>query len=128
MRKSKAVGGMGFKELEDFNLAMLAKQGWRKFQDPYSLVSQVLNQKHFSNNHFFQAKMGGKPFYIWRNILAACSLLENGTYWRVGNGREIHIWKENWIPKSTNFIVQGVLKDLDEKVKVHELIDPYTNL
>ena len=40
--ESKFCGGMGFKQLKQFNLALLAKQGWRLQTDHNSLVYQVL--------------------------------------------------------------------------------------
>ena len=37
--KSKLEGGMGFRNLQAFNLVMLAKQGWRLLSNPQSLIA-----------------------------------------------------------------------------------------
>ena len=34
----KSMGGIGFRELHSFNLAMLAKQGWRLMKNTHSLL------------------------------------------------------------------------------------------
>ncbi|CAH9075014.1 unnamed protein product [Cuscuta epithymum] len=41
----KKGGGLGFKRLREFNLAMLGKQSWRIFTKPHCLVAKVLKAR-----------------------------------------------------------------------------------
>ncbi|KAA3472069.1 reverse transcriptase [Gossypium australe] len=89
---------MGFRRLDHFNIALLAKQGWRIINYPNSLLTQVLKAKYFPNSEFINARMGNSPSLTWRSVWAAKGLLENGLCWRVGKGNQISIWEDRWIP------------------------------
>ena len=93
---SKPDGGMGFRDLHCFNLALLAKQGWRLATQPTSLFSRVFRSKYFPRCSFWQAKLGSSPSFFWRSILAARDLLRRGIRWSVGNGQSVKIWEDNW--------------------------------
>ena len=67
----KACRGMGFKQLEEFNLAMLAKQGWRLQTGVDSLLVWVFKVKYFPNSDFKSASLGSNPSYAWRSLMAA---------------------------------------------------------
>ena len=88
----KSQGGMGFKQLKQFNLALLAKQGWRLQVGSDSLMFWVFKAHYFPNCDFINAKVGCNPSFTWRSIMAAQSTVCNGVRWQVGNGRSIQIW------------------------------------
>jgi hypothetical protein len=96
--KSKVAGGLGFWELTIFNKVLLAKQGWRLVQDPNFLVSQVLKAKYFPHGSFLYFDLGNRPLYVWRSLLSAKELLQEGLVWRIGDGKSIKIWHDRWIP------------------------------
>ena len=105
MCKPKADGGMGFKDLKAFNLALLAKQGWRLSQNPCSLAHRVLKARYFPGNNFMEAQLGNMPSYTWRSLLAAREILERGMRWSIGNGQKVQIWADRWLPTPHSFKV-----------------------
>lgn len=128
MGKQKGNGGMGFRDLESFNLALLAKQGWRLLKYPDSLAAVVFKEKYFRQSHFLEGKLGYQPSLIWRSIWATKDLLQEGLRWRVGDGSKIQIWGSKWLPTQLSFSVQSPVSILREDSKVDELIDKHNRV
>ena len=99
----KNFGGIGFRDLHAFNLAMLAKQGWNMLVNPDALVSKILKAKYFLRGTFLDSQLGGNPSFIWRSIWSAKHVLNLECCWRVGNGLDIKVWKDAWLPKDNSF-------------------------
>ncbi|KAG7588745.1 Reverse transcriptase domain [Arabidopsis suecica] len=74
----KLLGGIGFKDLQCFNQALLAKQAWRLFNEKESLFSQIFKSRYFLNSDFLHAPYGTRPSYAWRSILYGRELLTQG--------------------------------------------------
>ncbi|XP_019103217.1 uncharacterized mitochondrial protein AtMg00310-like [Beta vulgaris subsp. vulgaris] len=51
----KAMGGLGFRDLKSFNLALLAKQGWRLIHNLGSLLHNILQAPYFKHGTFMEA-------------------------------------------------------------------------
>ena len=85
MCEPKCDGGLGFKNLKWFNMALLAKQGWHLQMGGDSLVYRVLKAKYFPMSDFVHASIGHIPSYTWRSLISAQSLVIEGMRWRVGN-------------------------------------------
>ena len=69
MTRPKYMGGLGFRDIELFNLALLARQAWRILEDPASLSACILTAKYFPHNDFVKAELGNSPSQIWRQVL-----------------------------------------------------------
>ena len=123
MCEPKTCGGMGFKNLKCFNLALLAKQGWRLQLAQDSLVFRVLKAKYFPRCDFIHASLGHNPSYTWRSIMAAQELVKEGVMWKVGNGRDVKVWGDRWLPCSSSHVVISPQLFLHEDTRVGELID-----
>lgn len=64
----KEDGGMGFYDFQAFNLALLAKQGWKFVDDPNALLTRVFKTKYFPNGDFLNANLGHNPSYCWCSV------------------------------------------------------------
>ncbi|KAL6209859.1 hypothetical protein ACLB2K_020798 [Fragaria x ananassa] len=67
----KEKGGMGFRDLHEFNLALIAKQAWRLTNDPNSLWARVLKGRYYPNCCFVVAKKGYRASWGWSSLLEA---------------------------------------------------------
>ncbi|KAG2536237.1 hypothetical protein PVAP13_9NG175938 [Panicum virgatum] len=128
----KEKGGLGYRDLHLFNLAMLARQGRRLLIVLDSLCTKVLRAKYFPGGDPLVAKdLFQKNLWPRKNM--ECRIhggrgfmaLKEGLIWRVGDGTRINIWSDPWIPngvsrKSCNPRGRLILN------KVADLIDPAT--
>ncbi|KAL0385879.1 UNVERIFIED_CONTAM: putative mitochondrial protein [Sesamum radiatum] len=104
MCRSKRDGGMGFRKLQAFNHALLAKQGWRIIMNPDHLIFRILKARYFPKGDFLSAKSGYNPSYSWRSLLEARFIIKAGSRWRVRDGSNIRVWKDPWLPRPTTFL------------------------
>lgn len=83
----KNEGGLGFRDLKCFNLAMLAKIGWRLVCQPQSLLGQVLQDKYHHGVDFLEAHLGRKERYLVGQTGSKGWVKVAGGQWRARPGR-----------------------------------------
>uniref|UniRef100_A0A803Q5X6 Reverse transcriptase domain-containing protein n=1 Tax=Cannabis sativa TaxID=3483 RepID=A0A803Q5X6_CANSA len=103
----KEEGGMGFRHLHDFNLAMLAKQGWQLLCKTDSLAGRVYKAKYFPNSDFITSDLGNNPSFVWRIIWGAKDLVRLGAARVIGDGRNTRILGTPWLPSTSNKYVSS---------------------
>ena len=118
---------MGFRNLQAFNLAMLAKQAWRIIINPNSIISRIYKAKYFPYSDLINSKLGCNPSFAWWSIHNSIEVIKKGTRWHVGNGKMIHIWEDRWMPTpSTHKVISPLPHHFDDFPMVSALIDPDT--
>jgi len=100
----KIDGGMSFKSLPVFNLAMLGKQGWRIVTNPNTLIARIYKARYFPRCDFLRSTLGHKPSYVWRSLCNSKFILKAGSRWRIGEGDDISVWYNNWIAGDVTLI------------------------
>jgi len=88
--------------LKSFNQALLAKNIWRFIYTWSNLpCSQVIKCQYCPRTDFLGASIGYKPSPSWSSIWEDRWLIEMGCRWRLGNGFDINVWLDKWLPKAT---------------------------
>jgi hypothetical protein len=70
------MGGLGFKDIEIFNLDFLARRGWRMLQNPKSLSVRVLKVVYFLEGEMLGETVGSSPSQVWRETHAGVQVLK----------------------------------------------------
>lgn len=91
-------GGLGFRDLKLFNLALLTKQMWRLIHFPSSLLARILKGRYYRNSSPLEVEKSNAPSFGWSSILAAKDLLKKGLRRTIGTGEKTYVWNDPWIP------------------------------
>lgn len=111
----KSQGGLSFKLIREFNIALLGKQAWRLITSPNSLVAKIFKARYYVNYSFMEVSIGHDPSYCWRSIMASQELIKKGCARRIGNGRTTSIWNDNWVAdQGHRKLLTPVIEILDE--------------
>ena len=96
--EAKEAGGMGFKEIEKFNDALLAKQVWQLINNPTSLCHWVFKARFFLDCSILEARKSIVGSYAWKSLLSARDVIRQGMIWQVGHEDFVRIKGDRWLP------------------------------
>ncbi|KAL0799496.1 hypothetical protein Bca101_054671 [Brassica carinata] len=127
MALPKYAGGLGFRDIETFNDALLAKVGWRLITEPHSLLAQVFLGKYVRNGSFLDCPTPNSASHGWKSILAGRAILRKGLSWAVGNGENIRLWDDPWLSFATPCHPIGPATFSNKSMMVSDLLCPLSN-
>nr|XP_027088553.1 uncharacterized protein LOC113709907 [Coffea arabica] len=122
LTETKAKGGLRFRDLKDFNMALLAKQVWKFITKPNLLVSKSMKAKYFPNTSVLQATKAAEDSWIWQSIHSSIALIEEGSRKNVGYGGTINIWEDRWVTNLLGGKIQLAKPTNCDIIRVKQLI------
>ncbi|XP_028784473.1 uncharacterized protein LOC114740485 [Neltuma alba] len=111
----KMEGGLGFRDLELFNLALLAKTAWRILLNPEDFWCRILKGLYFPECDFLNAKKGNKASWCWSSILEGRELLKENLCWKINDGGSAKIFTDKWLPSVKGCKLRGRTLEDDKK-------------
>jgi len=97
----KVRGGLGIKDLNKFNEALLGKWGWQLANNPHQLWARTLVSKYGGWHALLYGRGSADISPWWKDLKSIFhqqhhSSLINNLRWKVGNGTKIKFWKDKW--------------------------------
>nr|KYP60964.1 Putative ribonuclease H protein At1g65750 family [Cajanus cajan] len=91
--QSKKQGGLGVKDIEMFNDALLGKWRWGLFHQHQSLWSRILNSKYDGWRNLQDGKPNPASSIWWKDIN---NWFDQGIEWIIGQGEHTRFWLDPW--------------------------------
>ena len=117
-------GGLGLRDFHSMNQALLAKTAWRIHREPQSLISKELLGKYCHNKKIWTIKATQASSWGWKGIIWGKDLLARGIKWCNGDGSQINIFSEQWIPNMDNLFVSDNGPPTGVDLQVSHLYNP----
>jgi hypothetical protein len=120
----KEEGGLGFRDFQSFNMAMVAKQAWNLMHKPTSLVARMYKARYFPHNSLLDANLGNNPSFAWRSIWRSRKVLVYGCRWQIGDESKIRVMHEPWLRSSHGRCLSAPQNNNVYNLMVHHLLVP----
>lgn len=122
MTLPKGLGGLGFRDIQAFNHALLAKISWRILTKPDCLLARVLLGKYCHKASFLKTPSASAISHGWRGILAGRDLLLQHLGKAIGDGESTNLWTDSWINPETNLKPIGPVFLIDKDLMVADVL------
>jgi hypothetical protein len=97
----KDFGGLGIPSLRDLNISLLGSWIRRYQADNGKLWKEVIDFKYnTSKPNIFYTK-DNKASQFFKSFMWAAKAAKMGYRWKVGDGRKIKFWEDNWMGSSS---------------------------
>ena len=97
-------GGLGFRKFERFNEAMLSKLAWWILSNRDNFCVKVLRGKYKVRFNWLSCSPTKSSSFAWKGIESTWSLLAKGSCRLVGNGVNMLVYEDPWIPDLPGFV------------------------
>lgn len=91
----KSLGGLGFRDIQAFNQALLAKIDWRLITAPHCMFSRIILGKYCHKTSFQKKAPSSCISHGWRGILKGRDLLLQHLGKAIENGESTHLWSDS---------------------------------
>lgn len=126
LTKPKSMGGLGFRDVQLFNQALLGKIAWRILTKPNCLLARNLKGKYCNNESFLSIKASKTSSHGWKGILWGRDLLINHLGKAIGDGSTTKVYKDSWIKPSQNLRPFGPTTQDEQDLFVADLLSRET--
>jgi hypothetical protein len=102
---AKEFGGLGVPNIRDLNVSLLGSWLKRYQGDSGKLWRDILDFKYNTAqpNIFYSSTTNSSSFF--KGVMWAAKATKLGFKWRIGDGRKIRFWEDNWLG-SSNLAIQ----------------------
>lgn len=115
-------GGLGIRDIQLFNTALLAKQAWHIITIPNKLLSRVLTGKYCQKASFLRVSLLCACSHGWRGILAGRDLLCEKLEAVIGDGEDTRVWKDRWLSTDMARAPVGPAPEAFQDLRVADLL------
>ncbi|GKA14013.1 hypothetical protein Tco_0693659, partial [Tanacetum coccineum] len=94
--KPKEQGGLGLKDLGVWNEVLMTKRLWNVVVKKDTLWIKQIYKEKLKDKSIWEAECDSNCTMGWKNILSLRVKIRKHVRWKVGNGRSVNVWHENW--------------------------------